>query len=96
MLGIGKHFRAYGGERLKSNSQREAYLESELLVEDRVEGLPVDLGLKLLLLVRQQVDLYVRVRCSTHVHGRQLCRLDDPHYQLREKNKGFTNGGRGV
>lgn len=29
------------------------YLEGELFIEDRVEGLPVDLGLKLLLLVRQ-------------------------------------------
>ena len=44
----------------KSESQRnkrswhlwEEYLEGELLVENRIEGLPVDLGLKLLLFVR--------------------------------------------
>ena len=66
----------------------EAYLEGELLIEDRIEGLPMDLGLKLLLLVRQQVDLYVWVRCATHVHGRQLCSLDDPHYELQEEDEG--------
>lgn len=66
----------------------EAYLESELLVEGGVEGLPVDLGLKLLLLVRQQVDLHVGVRGAAHVHGRQLCSLDDPHYELKEEGKG--------
>lgn len=71
---------------LKINSC-EVYLEGELLIEDRVEGLPVDLGLKLLLLVRQQVDLYVWIRCTTHVHSRQLCRLDDPHYELKGKTK---------
>lgn len=69
------------------------YLEGELLIEDRIEGLPVDLGLKLLLLVRQQVDLYVRVRCATHVHGRQLCCLDNPHYELREKDEGQKSEG---
>lgn len=63
----------------------EVYLEGELFIEDRVEGLPVDLGLKLLLLVRQQVDLYVWVRCATHVHSRQFCSLDDPHYELKEE-----------
>lgn len=63
------------------------YLEGELLIEDRVEGLPVDLGLKLLLLVRQQVDLYVWVRCATHVHSRQLCGLDDPHHELKEEHE---------
>lgn len=63
----------------------EAYLEGELLVEDRVEGLPVDFGLKLLLFVRQQVDLYVWVRRAAHVHSRQLRRLDDPHHELMEE-----------
>lgn len=62
-----------------------AYLEGELLIEDRVEGLPVDFGLKLLLFVRQQVDLYVWVRRAAHVHSRQLCSLDDPHYELMEE-----------
>lgn len=59
------------------------YLEGELLVEGGVEGLPVDFGLKLLLLVGQQVDLDVGVRGATHVHGGQLCGLDDPHYELQ-------------
>lgn len=65
----------------------EEYLEGELLVENRIEGLPVDLGLKLLLFVRQQVDLYIGVRRATHVHGGQLCSLDDPHNELMEKDK---------
>lgn len=60
------------------------YLKGELLVEDGVEGLPVDLGLKLLFLVWQQVNLHVRVRCPPHVHRRQLCSLDDPHYELKQ------------
>lgn len=47
----------------------------------------MDLGLELLLLVRQQVDLYVRVGCATHVHGRQLCSLDDPHDELMEEDE---------
>lgn len=63
----------------------DGYLEGELLIEDRVEGLPVDFGFKLLLFVRQQVDLYVWVRRATHVHSRQLCSLDDPHHELMEE-----------
>lgn len=65
----------------------EAYLEGELLVEHGIEGLPVDLGFELLLLVRQQVDLHVGVRCAAHVHGRQLCSLDDPHDELVEEDE---------
>lgn len=64
------------------------YLEGELLVEDRIEGLPVDLGLEFLLLVRQQVDLHVWVRCATHVHSRELCCLNDPHHELWREDEG--------
>lgn len=64
-----------------------AYLEGELLVENGIEGLPVDLGFELLLLVRQQVDLHVGVRRAAHVHGRQLCSLDDPHDELVEEDE---------
>lgn len=64
------------------------YLEGELLIEGRIEGLPVDFGLKLLFLVRQQVDLYVWVGCATHVHSGQLCCLDDPHHELKEEDQG--------
>lgn len=63
------------------------YLKCKLLIENRIEGLPVDLGLKLLLLVRQQVDLYIWVRSSAHVHSRQLCRLNDSHNELGKKTK---------
>ena len=41
-------------------------------------------GLKLLLLVRQQVQLHVGVGGATHVHGREVCSLEDAHHQLRE------------
>ena len=69
------------------------YLEEELLVEGGVEGLAVDLGLKLLLLVRQQVHLDVGVRGASHVHGRELCRLDDAHHELcGETNKETSQG----
>lgn len=51
----------------------------------------MDLGLKLLLLVRQQVDLHVGVRGAPHVHGRQLCSLDDPHYELKEEGQGLKS-----
>lgn len=52
----------------------------------------MNLGLKLLLLVRQQVDLYVWVRCAAHIHGRQLRCLDDPHYELQEKEEEKSEG----
>lgn len=58
------------------------YLKSELLVENGIQRLPVDLGLKFLLLVWKKVDLHVGVRSTTHIHGRQFCCLDDPHYEL--------------
>lgn len=69
----------------------EEYLEGELLVENGIQGLPVDLGLELLLFVRQQVDLHIGIGRATHVHGRQLCSLDDPHDELMEE-KGAVRG----
>lgn len=71
----------------ESQHPGEVYLEGELLVENRIEGLPVDLGFKLLLLVRQQVDLHVGIRRAAHVHGGQLCSLDDPHDELTEEHQ---------
>lgn len=61
--------------------ERINYLEHERLVELRIEGLAVHLRLELLLLVRQQVDLYVGIRSAAHVQGRQLLRLDHGHRQ---------------
>lgn len=57
------------------------HLESKGLVEDRVECFPVDFGLKLLLLIRQKVDLDVRIRSAAHVQGRQLLSLDHRYRQ---------------
>ena len=57
-------------------------LEDECFVEDRVKRLAVNFGLHLLLLVGHDVDLDVRVRRATHVHRRQLGRLDHSHRQL--------------
>lgn len=82
-----KMFLSFQWLQTKQNFSCELYLEGELLVEYRIEGLPVNLSLKLLLLVGQQVDLYIRVRCAAHVHSRQLCSLDDPHYELDEKEE---------
>lgn len=73
-----------------------AYLEGELLIEGGVEGLPVDFGLKLFLLVGQQVDLDVGVGGAAHVHGGQLCSLDDSDYELQseegERGQRLTKG----
>lgn len=46
------------------------YLKGKLLIENRVQCLPVHLSLILLLLVWKKVDLHVRVRSATHIHGR--------------------------
>lgn len=59
------------------------YLESKLLIEDRIEGLSVDFRLKFLLFVGQQKHFHVRVRGAAHVQGGQLGSLDDPHQQLK-------------
>lgn len=59
------------------------YLKGELLIENRIQRLPVNLGLKFLLLVWKKVDLHIGIRSATHIHSGQLCCLDDPHYELR-------------
>lgn len=60
-------------------------LEGEGLIEDRTEVLALDFGLKLLLLVRQEVDFDVGIRGPAHVHGWQVLSLDDANYQLEKK-----------
>ena len=40
------------------------YLEGEGLIEDWIEGLSVDLGFKLLLLVREEVDFHIGIRSA--------------------------------
>lgn len=47
----------------------------------RVEVLPLDLGLQLVLLVGEQVDLDEGIAGATEVLGRQLLRLHDLHGQ---------------
>ena len=59
-----------------------ADLENERLVEDRVQRLAMNLRLELSLLVRHDVDLDVRIGRPTHVHCRQLGRLDYSDSQL--------------
>ena len=49
-----------------------AHREFEGLIEDRVQGLPVNFGLELLLVVRKQVDADIRVRKSVKVHGGEV------------------------
>ena len=62
-------------------------LEDESLVELGVEVLPVDLGLVLGLLVRQEVDLDEGVReAGGPVGGRQVGRLD--HLDTRGPHTG--------
>ena len=59
-----------------------AYLEDERFVEDRIERLSVDFRFELLLLIRQDVDFDVRVRCAAHVHGGQLLSLNNFDFKL--------------
>ena len=59
------------------------YLESKLLIENRIKGLSVDFCLKFLLFIRQQEHFHVGIGCAPHVQGGQLGRLDDPHQQLK-------------
>lgn len=59
-----------------------AYLESKSLIEDGIERFLVNLCVKLLLLVREDEDLDVRVRGATAVHGEEVSCLQDSHSQL--------------
>lgn len=60
------------------------HLEVECLVEDRIEGLAVHFGLVFLLLVRQEINLDVRVGRARHVQPRQVFRLDHSHGKLQQ------------
>lgn len=64
------------------------HLESESLVEDGVESLLVNLGVKLLLLVGEHKDLDVGVGRAAAVHGEEVGRLQDPNGELGMKNAG--------
>lgn len=59
-----------------------AYLESKSLIEDGIERFLVNLCVKLLLLVREDEDLDVRVRGAAAVHGEEVSCLQDSHSQL--------------
>ena len=63
----------------KSREECANNLEGEGLVEDWVKRLPVHLGLKLLLFVREEVDFHIWIRSARHVHSRQVSRLDHTH-----------------
>lgn len=69
-----------------------AHLERKGLIEDGVERLLVNLRVKLLLLVREDEDLHVRVRGAAAVHGEKIGSLQDSHGQLeRERRRSFEN-----
>lgn len=67
------------------SSARASYLESEALIEDRAQGLAVNLGLILLPHIRRQVDDNIRVRRAPLVHGLQISCLLHADLQL-ERN----------
>lgn len=74
------------------NPDVSAHLERKGLVEDGVERLLVNLRVKLLLLVREDEDLHVRVRGAAAVHGEKIGGLQDSHGQLgRERRESFEN-----
>lgn len=72
---------------LINNEQKvvSAHLESEGLIKDGVERFLVNLGVELLLLVREDEDLHVRVRGAAAVHGEEISSLQDSHGQLRRE-----------
>lgn len=67
------------------------HLEGEGLIEDGVESFLVDLCVKLLLLIRENKDLHVRVRGAAAVHGEEISGLEDSHGQLWRRNVRFKN-----
>lgn len=59
-----------------------SYRELELFVEDGVQSVSEHFGLTRSGLVGQNVDLDVRVRASSQVHGLQAVGLFDSHCEL--------------
>lgn len=62
-----------------------SHLELELFVEDGVQSVPQHSGLAGSGFVGQNVDLDVRVRASSHVHGLQAVGIFDSHRELERK-----------
>lgn len=58
------------------------YLKCECLVESGFKGLSMDFSFKLFLFVREQIEFNIGVRTTPHIHGRELCSLQDPYNQL--------------
>lgn len=58
------------------------YLENKWFIEDRVQVFLLNLGVKLLLLVWEDIDLNVRVRGASAVHGYKICSLEYSHCEL--------------
>ena len=70
-------------KKFNSKYTHTKYLESKLLVEDRIKGLSVDFCLKFLLFIGQQKHLHIGVGGAPHVQGGQLGSLDDSYQQLK-------------
>lgn len=60
----------------------ELHLELEVLVKDRLQCFPEDLGLVRLGLVGEKIEFHIRVGCPTNVHGLQTSSLLYTHCQL--------------
>lgn len=71
----------------KSPFDRITYFELESLVESRIESFPVDLGFKLLFLVRHKEHFYIRIRSPTHIQSRQVGSFLNVHCKLRRHKK---------
>lgn len=57
-------------------------LEHKRLIEDRVQCFLVHFGVKLLLLLRQELDFNVRIRGAARVHGHEVRSLKDANCEL--------------
>ena len=65
----------------KTRGENATDLERESLIENWTQRFPVHFRLEFLLLVRQQVNLHVRIGGATHVQSWQLLRLYHSHCQ---------------
>lgn len=58
------------------------YFKNKRLIEDRIKRLSMHFSLELLLLLRHNIDLNVRIGGATHVHSRQLSGLQHADGEL--------------
>jgi hypothetical protein len=69
--------------KIENTKKKRTNLEYKDLIENGVQGFPVNFRFHLFLFVRQQVELHVWVRSAGHIHSREIFRLDHCDCQLK-------------